>query len=237
MKKLFLCMSLIISNLAIAQKQEGVITFEEKVNMHKRIADESMRAMMPEFRITKSQLFFNATESLYKPIEEDEADDASHGGMKIQIMGASNEFYRNYGTTKKIDYRDFRGKMLLIEDSLKTTAWKILGENKTIKSYNCTKATFFNEERKQNITAWFTSDISCPAGPQTLGTLPGMILEANINDGEVVYSALNIEFRKLKADELKVTKGGKVTSSAEYKKMFDDFMKETGGTGRIIRRN
>jgi hypothetical protein len=40
-----------------AQMKEGLIVYERKVNMHRRITDEQMKAMMPEFRTSNYQLY------------------------------------------------------------------------------------------------------------------------------------------------------------------------------------
>lgn len=37
--------------------KEGAISFEEKVNMHKMIKDDAMKAYVPEFRTNKMELF------------------------------------------------------------------------------------------------------------------------------------------------------------------------------------
>ena len=64
------------SGIVLEQVPEGVITYEVKTNMYRRLpADrQHMKNTMPEFNIFKDQLFFNPSESLYKPVEEDEEE-------------------------------------------------------------------------------------------------------------------------------------------------------------------
>ena len=89
---------------AFAQNNEGVIRFEEKVNMHRSLPPEAadMKAMIPEFRTQKSELLFNATESLYRNVEdEDEDEEVSGGGVNIRMQRPEATYYRNLSTMRK----------------------------------------------------------------------------------------------------------------------------------------
>ena len=73
MKSLLVILGILVciaaTEVVFAQGQgtEGVITYEMKINLHRRIppGQEARKAMIPEFRTTKQQLFFNQSESLY----------------------------------------------------------------------------------------------------------------------------------------------------------------------------
>jgi GLPGLI family protein len=56
-------------------------------------------------------------------------------------------------------------------------------------SEKCKKATFHNEETKQDIVAWYTDALVCSSGPQNFWGLPGMILGIDINDGLQIITA------------------------------------------------
>ena len=71
------------AEVVMGQTIDGVITYEVKVNLHRRIppGQEARKSMIPEFRTTKQQLFFNANESMYKAlIEDDTAGDIEQSG-------------------------------------------------------------------------------------------------------------------------------------------------------------
>jgi GLPGLI family protein len=218
---------------------EGVVLYDEKVNMHRRMDNEEAKAMVPEWRITKSYLTFRGDECTYKPVEEDEDEQEMGGGnVRIRMMRPYYEVYRNFASEKSIEQREMQGKKYLIEDSLKVRAWKIVPETKKVLGYECMKATFSDTARKQEVVAWFTNDISLPAGPNALGSLPGLILEVDMNKGETIMAATKIDFKKVKDDELKPpTKGEKITQ-AEFQKKMDEFRKQMGnGRGMRIIRN
>lgn len=237
---LFLLFALFAPLFTFAQQNEGVIHFEEKVNVHRTLPPEAadMKAMIPEFRTHQSELLFNASESLYRNVEEEEDDDAGEGGgvvMRIQRPEAT--FYRNFATQRKVDYREFFGKNYLIEDSLTAGNWKLSPETKQILGYNCLKATTTDTVRKREITAWFTDALTLASGPASFGQLPGMILEIDMNNGEIVMAAKKVEFKKLKKGELEAPKKGEKISDAEFQKLMAERLRETGGRPMRVIRN
>ncbi|MCU0326031.1 MAG: hypothetical protein MUF45_12375, partial [Spirosomaceae bacterium] len=123
MRKLFYLFITFYSFSALAQNQSGVIDYEFKIDMHKRIQDEQMKAMIPKFRINKYELFFTPTESLYKAVENDdeesETNSISSNGANITIKThvPQNEVYKNFVKKILINERELAGKKYLIEDS------------------------------------------------------------------------------------------------------------------------
>ncbi|TAH20253.1 MAG: GLPGLI family protein [Cytophagales bacterium] len=240
MKKLLFLVLVFASVVAFAQSNEGTVIYEIKVNMHRRLpADQKdMRAMIPEFRTSKMQLFFNQNESFYKNVEEEnDEEEASNGGVQIKFTTPQNELYFDFANKKKVEMREFMTKKFLIEGELKANAWKLSDETKTIKGYVCKKATYINEERKQNIVVWYAEQIPVSAGPDSFHSLMGLVLQVDINDGEIVTTAATIDFKALKKGDIKIPTEGKKITPEEFKKMVDEKMKEMGGNGgiRIIR--
>lgn len=237
---LFLFATLFLPIILSAQNNEGIILYEEKVNVHRSLPPdaEDMKAMIPEFRTHQSELLFNATESLYRNIEEEEDEPPTEGGgvvMRIQRPEAT--FYRNFITHRKADYREFFGKNYLIEDTLAGGNWKMTGETKQVLGYNCMKANTTDTVRKREITAWFTDAITLSSGPLQFGQLPGLILEVDINNGEIVVSAKKTEFKKLKKGELEAPKKGEKITEAEFQKLMAERLRENGGRPMRIIRN
>lgn len=248
MKKLLILLGVLVSltaaNVVFAQTTEGVITYEIKVNMHRRLPPDrqDMKAMMPEFRTTREQLFFNASESLYKPLIEDEEQDmtASGGGVHIRMQQPNNEFYFDQNTQTIVSKQEFMGKHYLIEDTLKVSPWKFGTETKTIQGYECKQAYYTDEsrpEQKMEITAWYTDKIRPFLGPERFLSLPGAVLAVDINNAERVIVAKTIEMRPLKKSEMKKPSGGQKSTQAEFRKMVEEQMKQMGGRGGVIIRN
>jgi GLPGLI family protein len=237
MKRILIALG-ILTSLAAAQvvfaQTEGLINYETKINVHRNLpADrQEMKSMIPEFRIVEDMLVFNANESLHKPIIEDEDDQFDNGGgMRMRFARPQNETYVNQEQAKKILLQDFMGKKYLIEDSLSVMPWKFGTETKDINGYACKLATFYNEERKQNITAWYTDMLRPFLGPESFNTLPGGVLQVDINEGERVITAKTIELRPLKKNELKEPTGGTKTTQTEFKKMVSEQMERMRANG------
>lgn len=240
MKRILLLVGLVVMILAtrLVFAQEGVITYDVKINMHRRLPPDrqDLKQMIPEFRTSKEQLFFNSAESLYKPLIEDDPEEFnSGGGVQIRMQKPYFEYYLNKDTQAWISKREFMGKNFLINDILKVAPWKFSDEVKTIQGYACKQAYYQKDDTGQVITAWYTQEIRLFLGPAEYGTLPGTILAIDINNEETVYVATKVEMRELKNNELKIPKGGEATTEEEFKKMRDERIKQMGGHGIDIR--
>ncbi len=231
-------LSLLFMGIASAQKNEGVILFEEKVNVHRMLPPDAadMKAMIPEFRVHQNELLFKDNESLYRNVEEEDEDEGGEGQqVTIRMQRPEAVYYRNFETKRKADFREFMRKEYLIEDTLAARNWKVTGEVKNILGYDCMSAVTSDTVRKQEITAWFATSLPLPTGPAAYGQLPGTILEIDINSGEIVISAKKIEFKKVKKNDIAAPKKGEKTTDAEFQKMMAERMKEMGGGGRPMR--
>lgn len=251
MKKLIILLGILVcvtAANAVLGQTEGVITYETKVNMHRRIPPEreAMKAMIPEFRTTKEQLFFKESESLYKPVIEDSEEDMSSttthsgGGMVFRMQMPTSETYLDRQTQARIVQQEFQGKPYLIVDTLKVSPWKFSFETKMIQGYECRQAYYTDESRpgqKMEITAWYTDKIAPFLGPERFHSLPGAVLAVDVNGGERVIVAQKIDLRPLKKNELKKPKDGEMTTSADYRKVVEEQMKKMGANGGMIIRN
>jgi GLPGLI family protein len=239
MKKILFSTTAFLSALTLsAQPIEGTITYERKINMHRRMTDEQMKAMLPEFRTTKHQLLFSDSISLYKAMPEDITPDpfaSNGGGQVVMIRNAADggEQFRNFSEAKAIESRELGAKTYLIEDTIKQQSWRLTDEIQIILNYTCKKATRQNE-RGQTIDAWYSESIPCPAGPENFASLPGAILRLDINKGEIIFNAITIS-DKVNKNEIKEPKKGKKITRPEFMKMMEEMMGNPGPGGRMIR--
>jgi hypothetical protein len=68
MKKYFLAAFVLTAVIVNAQTKQGTIIYERKVDVHRRMQDEQMKAMVPQFQTAKSQLTFSNGVSVYKAL-------------------------------------------------------------------------------------------------------------------------------------------------------------------------
>lgn len=231
---------LVTCQFVFSQEKEGVITYEVKVNMHRRLPPDrqAMKDMMPEFNVHKDLLFFRNQESFYTHVAEDEEDEFDNGGgMRMRLRRPNMSVYFNYAEGRRVAVQDFMGKKFRMEDSVKIAPWKFGADTKVILGYTCRQASFFSEESKQPIVAWFTTELPPALGPEKFTALPGTVLQVDINDGERVLTAVKIETRPLKKSELRIPTEGTLTTETEFRKMVDEHMKRMGANGGIILRN
>ena len=226
----------LLAGTAAAQEQEGVITFETRVNLHRNLPPEreEVKSMMPEFRTSREQLFFNTEESLYRPVEEEEEEEFGGGSVRIKMRNPRVEIYTHKTNAVRLTQQELMGKNYLIEDSLKIAPWKFGTETKKILGYPCRQAYYTDESenRKREVTAWFTQKIRPFLGPETFNSLPGTVLAVDINNGERVIVATGVESRPLKKRELKAPGAGTRISRNEFRKLMDarqQQMRERGG--------
>jgi GLPGLI family protein len=220
---------------------EGVIAYEVKINIHRTLPPDrqDMKDHIPEYRVMKHQLCFNNTESLYTPVVEDEEDDADFGrggpggpgGGRMRFRGPRADYYVNQSNTQILIRREMMGKYYLIEDTLKIAAWKFGKEIRSVVGYECKKAMYYDSLRKQDIVAWYAPALKPFLGPELFNTLPGAVLEVNVNDGERVITAKNIDLRPLKKNELKVPSQGTRINQAGFRKVMEQQTERMRGNG------
>lgn len=234
MKKILIILCLLTSSLAMAQKSEGVVTYVRKeywVKIASRLTFMSQEQKDRMAQITKNwddnnkgtkmKLAFSPNESRYT-YNSDEPEEGGYSWRKYEFI-----LYRNFEKDKKNDIIEMLGKTYIVDDSLHTPVWKIGNQIKEVAGYICMKAETEDPIKKQKITAWFAQDIPVPAGPERINGLPGLILELNVNDGDVIIEAIGVAFRPLTPDDLKLpkTKGKKITD-ADYDKVLSQYIAE-----------
>lgn len=227
-----------------------------------RAADDPMMSMLPKSRTDKFELLFGNNQSLWKRVEEEAGpDEVSGGGMQIRMMapGQNDVIFCDFTQSKRVEQREMMERKFIIPDSIRKLNWILSSETKTLLGHVCRKATAQRPGRRSQmsmengkierreiadtaiITAWFTSDIPVPAGPEVQGQLPGLILALDINNGRMVYEATEISPKADLASIKEPTKGKKLTPeefTKETAKMMEELQKNNQGSGnRIIRMN
>lgn len=218
---------------SFSQKTEGMVVYERQEFWSKIIGQLTYLSNEEKDRVkqtwgkndegwkSKTKMYFNANESLLTNLEE-----ASEYGWSSRTE--DYYIYRNYEKEKKIELIEMMGKTYVLEDSLRAPSWKVLNQIKDVAGYICMKAVSEDTVKHQKITAWFTGDIPVSAGPERFYGLPGMILELEINDGDVVITASKVEFKKVEAKDLALPKlKGKKIKDADYDNLIAKHIKDS----------
>lgn len=96
-------------------------------------------------------------------------------------------YYFYYPQEKRLikTYRVISDEFLL-EDTICNNQWNITDEYKEIANYHCRKATCQRDGRTW--IAWFTNELPYTAAPRQLTGLPGVVLAASDEEGEIKWS-------------------------------------------------
>ena len=231
------CMS-----LSISAQNEGMITFQEKVDVHRRLPEDRQeyKEMIPQFRTTNYELHYNENESSYKAskVQEEPSGPGSGGGsgrgMRMRMGGAADRnVYKNIEDNMLVDSREFMTKPFLIRGTLDEQQWKIADGQKQVLDYLCLKAVY--TDSADTYIAWFTPQIPISNGPAEFAGLPGMILELDMNDGGRTITAVEVTEGEVAKDILKEPKKGKEVTSEEYREIvrrkMEEMRAERGGSG------
>ncbi len=219
-----------------AQLTSGVIIYERKINMHKRIGDRrpELKDLIPEYNSSKMELLFTPTATVYRRHKDPKAQPPSGRGGRFGMMQANREVFRNLRSGDAVESREWDGKNYLIAGSEAPPTWKITGEQAKIAGYLCTKAVLQDTTADRNTEAWFTLQIPVASGPENYHQLPGMILAVSINGDELTYFATEIIEEAPEPKALEAPTKGKAITRQEFNKMVRmqlERFREEGGNG------
>lgn len=220
--------------------QEGAIIYLFKIRLPEDgPAPSGSDPSQARYFTNREQLFFNRNESLYVPLPDQSPDfESNSGGMQIRIMTPNNEIYFNDSTFRKVALMEFMGANYLITDPLKIKSWRFGPGIKIIQNYPCREASYHDDSLSMDVTVWYTDQLRPMLGPEDFNSLPGTVLEVDIDHGKRIITAEKLEFRLLKKNELKIPRGGKPVTGPEFDKMVKAGMalRERNGDRVIINR-
>jgi GLPGLI family protein len=226
---LFTCA--LVTTSAVAQ--QGKVIYEETVKLEIELPPEmaDMKDKIPSSQSTMKQLLFNEQASLLTGVVQEKKNEnhvMKGDGLvfKMQMQGAENETYTNFEDETAVEKIDFMGRTFLVEGSEEPIAWKMTTERSEFLGYLCMKATAMRDST--TLEAWFTPEIPVPAGPDSYGGLPGLVLVLNIDDGQRTFVAKELSLEELPEGAIAAPKKGKRVTREEYDKIVEDKMKEMG---------
>lgn len=213
-----------ISTSVIAQVGEGVIYYEHRIDMHVNIPPEreELKAMIPQYRTDNYTLVFNSNERLYKIKDDDPTPPGRGGRGRSRFNMPGMESYVNTAEQVNLVLHEFFGTTYLITDTLELKPWQLGNEYMDIAGYRCQMAWYNDTVAGEEVTAWFTVGIQPFIGPDRFNTLPGTILALDVNNGERVWVAREVEVREVKEGEIKRPSRGEKLTREEYNKIREE---------------
>jgi GLPGLI family protein len=196
------------------QITSGKILFERKTNLYKRFKNEDWVTNWvkesDKTKVDEFEMFFNDSLTAFKPKESEEKENYSW-------MTSKNSVYQNLNRNSRYSIKDIWRNLIPISDSLFVRKWKITDSKRNISGYSCRKA-IWEQNDSTRIYAWYCTEISVSAGPESFIGLPGMILGLATEDGGVIYFAKSVEQGQQDLNNLLPPKTkDKVLTSAELR--------------------
>ena len=237
MRAVFITMLLIVTVVffADAQKSEGEITYERVFHWTRVYSRLSYMSQEEKDRMkltwgnddeSKQEMLmvFNDKQSYYTYPKVETLSEGGYSWTKEEFKS-----FRDYENGKMTDIIAMLGKTYIIEDSLQTPNWKVMNKIKEVAGYMCMMAVTEDTVKGQKITAWFADNIPVSGGPQLYGGLPGMILELDVNDGDIVTTAKEVKFRPVTAEELAMPKKlkGKKIDTQKYNELMSTHIRDS----------
>jgi GLPGLI family protein len=150
----------------------------------------------------------------------------------IVITGESNteldaSLFNNLPKKKLIKFRNFSNQSYKIEEQYPSIEWKIDEiESRTIGTYKCRRAT--GHHRGRIYTAWFTDEVAVPFGPWKLFGLPGLILEAEDDKGEVKFIFKSLQTNVSNNRSIEIPRQAINTTQSKFDKMVNAIQNSEG---------
>jgi len=225
-KWVFFVLFCLLSAPIFAQISSAHIIYERKTNLYKKYKNENVENWITEAdknKVDTFELFCNDTLSYFGPKESDLKE-------KMSWATSKNKVYINRGTGEVYAIKSVWGEDSHVRDTVLQRAWKIVPGKRKICGYECQKA-LWRPGDTLNIYAWFATELTPSAGPETFWGLPGTILGLATEDGGVVYFARQVLLERIDLASLQPKKyKGKVYQRSELKaKLEKDFGKEIWG--------
>ncbi|MFN8239448.1 MAG: GLPGLI family protein [Bacteroidales bacterium] len=235
---MFLCLVLVPARGQDEKKAtlySGKITYIECTKLDIKLEGDAAQfaANLPKEQKTEKVLLFSNDATMFQEGSnvEEEMEMTQGEGVHIRMVpGGNNKLYTDLKNKTTLDQRDFMNRMFIVERPIIPQEWKVTGNQKNILGYNCLEAVKQDTSGKKTI-AWFAPAIPVQGGPSVLNSLPGMILEADLDNGARTYITKSIEDISLKDLKLEKPKEGKKVSEDEFKSIIAEKMKEMGIEG------
>lgn len=232
MKNFLLLTLLLLSLRTVGQQTQGIVNYDRtqywtRINSRMTFLSNEEKDRMKrtwgdrDGWTEKMKLVFTPEQSLYTYGETE----PSEGGYSWR----RNEFFlqRDFAKGTKTEIQEMLGKTYILEDSLRTPNWKIMNQIKDVAGYVCMKAVTEDPIRNQKITAWFAQDLPVSAGPEQYHGLPGLILELELNEGDVVITATSVQFRDVSKELVLPKVKGKKIKQADYNTLVTNHIRDS----------
>lgn len=221
--------------------QQGIITYEKKVNMYALLKEqvkkyqgdsfismaiEDYQKKQPQFRVLKSTLTFSKSQTLFTPVEETTQQNNMFFGDN-PLVNQNNIIATETEQGTSIAQKKVFEQLYLVKDSTRKINWKITDEIRNIAGYDCRRANALIMDSIY-VVAFYTDQIPVSGGPESFSGLPGMILGVALPYEHVTWFATSVQDMPVPPEKLKAPVKGKPLDYAGLVKTLKDAVKNWG---------
>ncbi|HLS11044.1 MAG TPA: GLPGLI family protein [Flavobacteriaceae bacterium] len=244
---LLLTFSIFLSQLGIAQKQFGKVTYKINSPDAKELADKSIKREMSEasklyieqrLRRVVTTLPYVELELFFSPYEAVlNVDNHMKNENQLDIKSAlartatNGTYYSNIKEDIFLHETVSFSVPYLIKTPFNELEWEIHDETKEILGYTCIKATTTLEYPFNDFptTVWFAPELPFPFGPKEFRGLPGLILAMEFNHFYFYANAIDLDIKSMRIK--KPSKGREVSQTKYFEELKEHdraFLKSIG---------
>ncbi|WP_158799567.1 GLPGLI family protein [Pedobacter sp. L105] len=244
MKKLTLltCLFTSLSSLLFAQNTrfvtEGEIEYEKSVNSYaiieKKITNENtafytpaleqFKKTQPQFKLAKSTLFFSKNKTLFKPEEDNSAENFL---SNEPIVNQINTIYTDVDSHQQTTQKKVFEETFLIKDSTRVINWKITNETREIAGYSCRRANALILDSIY-VVAFYADQIPVSGGPESFTGLPGMILGLALPHENISWFAKSVKDKTMDKVVIAPPTKGKAVNDITFMATLKSALKQWG---------
>jgi len=189
--KLIILLILYIPSYSQIKNVVGIIEYTEQINLGLPI-------------VRTSELIFRNNSFCYIEKENKTELNKMPGNIQIKKFGNESDHKTKYFVdlqNKTLFQEDsLDNELLLVKETLTNIEWIISNDASSIfLGYKCKKAKA--SFRGRIYTAWFAPEIPVEIGPWKLHGLPGLILKAEDNFNQVIFTATKLAFLEANNNE------------------------------------
>jgi len=145
---------------------------------------------------------------------------ASYGKAPRPVL---RQLHCDFKKERKTELLEFMTRDFLIASDMEPRGWKLASARKKILGHTCMKASLNMEG--DTVIAWFTPELSVPAGPAEYHGLPGIVLAVE-REGETILLATSIDLTPPAAELLSKPDTGKKASRETFDRIVEEKVEE-----------
>ncbi|RYF69693.1 MAG: GLPGLI family protein [Cytophagaceae bacterium] len=172
--------------------------------------------------VLQTELLFNKETSLYRNTATRTRVDTNRSEKQLinLVKEVDVTVYSTPKTGQLVSREYIMNKLVTVQDTLRALPWTLGTRSRQIGKFTCQDAsvTF----RGRTYEAWFAAAIPIPYGPWKLQGLPGLILEANDREKEVIFSLLSVDYPLATRPVVHAVSNQQTIDYVTYRKLLDE---------------